>query len=126
MRYAHGVGKPLEPFYGELGRRVAQLRHDRGLSQQALGEAMKPRMTRASVANIENGKQRVLAHTFVELAEILRCELDVLAGRRDALPAADAQVVQRELEQKLKTAPRDVVERLTERLGLVAQRKTTR
>lgn len=88
---------------------------------------MKPRMTRASVANIENGKQRVLAHTFIDLATLLQCDLDVLAGRREVVPAADAVAVQRELEQKLRAhAPKDVVDRLTERLGLVAQRKPSR
>lgn len=118
------MAKPLEPFYEELGRRIAKLRAERGLSQEALGQAMTPRMTRASVANIENGKQRVLAHTFVELATLLQCDLGVLAGRREEAQMPDMTAVQREVEQKLKAhaAPKDVIDQLTERLGLVARK----
>lgn len=38
----------------------------RGMSQSDLGDAVG--LSRASVANIEAGRQRMLAHTLVELA----------------------------------------------------------
>jgi transcriptional regulator with XRE-family HTH domain len=117
------VGKQREPFYEDLGRRIARLRQQRGLTQEALGALMRPQMTRASLANIETGQQRVLAHTFVQLAEALSCDLDTLAGgREDRTPQSD--VVQRELERKLKDQiPKSVVEELTRNLGLLSARK---
>jgi transcriptional regulator with XRE-family HTH domain len=53
-------------------------------------------MTRASIANIEAGKQRVLAHTLVDLASALRLTLDQLAVGADVEAA--------ELEQELQQA----------------------
>jgi transcriptional regulator with XRE-family HTH domain len=118
------VGKQREPFYEELGRQIAYLRQKRGISQAALGALMRPQMTRASIANIETGKQRVLAHTFVQLAGALACDLETLAGDRENKPA-QSNDVQRELEEKLKKnkIPKSIVDELTRSLGLALARK---
>jgi transcriptional regulator with XRE-family HTH domain len=60
-----------EPFYSALGKRISEVRERRGLSQARLGEMLKPPVTRGSIANVESGKQRVLAHTLVDLAAAL-------------------------------------------------------
>ncbi len=59
---------PVEPFYAELGRRIAVAREGKGWTQQHLGASLKPQHTRASIANLEKGKQRILTHTLVDLA----------------------------------------------------------
>lgn len=62
----------IEPFYGVVGRRLQQLRTAAGLTQEQLGNLLVPTMTRASIANIETGKQRLLAKTLVDLAAALK------------------------------------------------------
>jgi transcriptional regulator with XRE-family HTH domain len=76
---------PVQPerFYIEVGRRIQGLRSSKGLTQAELGLRLDPPVTRASVANLESGRQRLLLHTFVQLAAILECEL------LDLVPASD-------------------------------------
>lgn len=84
------------------------------MTQQQLGEALDPPTTRASIANIEAGKQRVLAHTVVQLADALG------AFVKDLLPNSDeirVDTIREELLQKLELPDkqlRRVVEKLTQ------------
>ncbi len=61
----------IEDFYAQLGAAVRRGRQERGMTQSALAARLVPAVTRASIANLELGQQRVLAHTLVQLAEIL-------------------------------------------------------
>ena len=63
------VGTAIEPFYLELGRRIQKAREHAGLTQQQLGSLLQPPVTRASIANIESGKQRVLCHTLAGIGQ---------------------------------------------------------
>ena len=54
------MAKPTEPCYLLFGARVRQLREVLGMTQDDLRR--KIGLTRASIANIEAGKQRVLLH----------------------------------------------------------------
>ena len=65
----------IEPFYSEVGRRIKERREKRGLTQEALGKALTPPMSRVSIANIELGNQRILSHSFVQIANELNVEL---------------------------------------------------
>lgn len=71
----------IEPFYAEFGSRLAQLRFAQRLSQADVGRPLG--LTRASVANIESGKQRVLAHQIPILAETLKCTAAQLFGEKE-------------------------------------------
>src|SRR5689334_10692445 len=85
----------LEPFYRELGRRIRELRISKGLTQEDLGGLLEPPVTRASIANIEMGTQRVLAHTLAQLAEHLGTTLQELTpsiGPDAAIPDEDESI----------------------------------
>jgi transcriptional regulator with XRE-family HTH domain len=68
----------IEPFYLLLGKRVRLAREAAGLSQTDLGLLLRPPMGRASIANIEAAKQRVLAHTVVQLGRALGATVSFL------------------------------------------------
>ena len=59
-----------QAFYAEVGRRIRQTREERGLTQEVLAELVS--LTRTSITNIEKGRQKILAHTLVDLATALR------------------------------------------------------
>jgi transcriptional regulator with XRE-family HTH domain len=54
-----------DKFYSDLGRRLRIARDDLGLTQQQVADQVG--LVRASIANIERGRQRLLLHTFVDL-----------------------------------------------------------
>jgi transcriptional regulator with XRE-family HTH domain len=97
--------KKIEPFYEALGQKIQKIREDRKMTQAQLGLLLDPPSTRASIANIENGKQRVLAHTLSQLARSLKVEVVELIPvsiDRDKIPSATE--VERELRRKLNLA----------------------
>lgn len=65
------MAEQIEPFYKDLGRQIRLLRAKREMTQEDLAERVVPRVTRAAIANIEGGKQRVLAHMLWQLADAL-------------------------------------------------------
>jgi DNA-binding XRE family transcriptional regulator len=88
-----------DPFYEAVGKHIHGFRVTRGLTQGELGLRLGPPVTRASIANLENGRQRLLLHTAVQIAQILGCDL------RDLLPAcasASEPRVQSDMAQELK------------------------
>ena len=110
--------KPADDlFYRELGQRIRTFRTEQGLTQAALGLRLDPPVTRAAIANVEKGKQRVLAHTLVQLAQILRVEIHGLLPTVSSLRSTSVQQkdLERELKKKLVVSSA-VVKRLSERL----------
>jgi transcriptional regulator with XRE-family HTH domain len=107
----------IEPFYLELGRRIHDRRKQKGLTQEKLGELLDPQVTRASIANIEMGAQRVLAHTLVQLAFHLGSSVpdllpsvEIKANGRD-----ERAVIFKELNKQLNLSPKQV-EQLVKKL----------
>jgi transcriptional regulator with XRE-family HTH domain len=70
----------IEGFYEQLGATVRRCRLERGLTQGDLASRLVPAVTRASIANLELGRQRVLAHTVAQLSEILNVPVTELFG----------------------------------------------
>lgn len=105
-----------DAFYASLGRRVQDLRKARGLTQEQLGSLIVPSVTRASIANIEAGKQGVLTYTLVQLSRALATTPQELLPRevRDEDPALRDRV-QHELAKRL-SVPAETSRRLTEKL----------
>lgn len=71
-----------ESIYKQLGRAVASRRTALKLTQSALGDRVG--LSRASIANIESGRQNVLLHQVYDLAGALEC-----AQLADILPRPD-------------------------------------
>ncbi|MDE0101569.1 MAG: helix-turn-helix transcriptional regulator [Bryobacterales bacterium] len=59
-------------FYRRFGRRLSEARRAAGLSQADLAVAIK--LTRPSVSNIEQGRQKVLLHTFGKILAVLNVQ----------------------------------------------------
>ncbi|MGB3934520.1 MAG: helix-turn-helix domain-containing protein [Burkholderiales bacterium] len=72
-------------FFRELAERIAQLRKEQGLTQQALAEAIGT--TQQQVASYEVARLRVPASLLPRLARALGVSLEVLIGE-DQRPAA--------------------------------------
>jgi transcriptional regulator with XRE-family HTH domain len=61
-----------EPVYLEIGNRIERLREAKGLSQSELARRLrKCGLGRAAVSNIESGRQRLMLHVLLEIAEVL-------------------------------------------------------
>jgi transcriptional regulator with XRE-family HTH domain len=63
-------------LYAGIGQRIRDLRVERGLTQTRLAELLS--LSRTSVTNIENGRQKLLVHTMVEIATILEVDASAL------------------------------------------------
>lgn len=98
----------VEPFYAEVGQRIQKFRNDRKLSQTALGLLLIPKVTRASIANIETGKQRILAHTLVQLADALEIPLTDIVPPQKQTPQIVADTLAAEFAKKLKLPPQAI------------------
>jgi len=95
----------IEPFYQDLGHKIQQLRMSNRMTQEELGRELRPQLKRASIANIETGKQRVLSHTLIELARVLRTTVEDLLPKSPSaseIMSPTAGAVERELQEKLK------------------------
>lgn len=65
-----------QAFYQELGRRIRDARKKGRLTQEAL--AARIALTRTTVTNIEKGRQQILVHTLVDIAEALNVAPEAL------------------------------------------------
>lgn len=59
-------------FYKDFGRRLREARKAADLTQMALAERVG--LSRASITNIENGRQHIHLHTFMILAEAVNAD----------------------------------------------------
>ena len=77
-----------DEIYATLGRRVRTRREDLRLTQAEL--SAKIGLSRASIANIEGGRQAVLVHQFLALAEALTIPpMDLIPSTQPAINPPD-------------------------------------
>lgn len=95
------VPREIEPIYDRLGALVRSVRTKRGMSQEALGKALEPKVTRATVANIEAGHQRVFLHTALRLASVLDFDLVDFVSAGSPAPRPAGNTLANELAEKL-------------------------
>lgn len=90
----------IEGCYAGVGARIRALRLSCGWSQAQLGSLLKPPQSRASVANIEAAKQRLLVHTAVQFARIFDVGLDgLLDGRSPVEVEKESRVESKEYDE---------------------------
>lgn len=76
--------------YERIGQAVAHYRTRSGLSQAALAAAIG--LTRTSISNIEKGRQKMLVHTLLEIANALSISsADLIPADTNHLPETDAR-----------------------------------
>jgi transcriptional regulator with XRE-family HTH domain len=103
-----GLVPAIEPFYRGMGKRIQEARERAGLTQEQLGRRLTPPMTRASIANIESAKQRVLCHTLVALCDVLSVPTSEIL-----IASESAGTIEAELKRKLgRTASARVLSKL--------------
>jgi ribosome-binding protein aMBF1 (putative translation factor) len=94
------VPREIEPVYERLGVLVRNHRSRLEMSQETLGRSLEPPMTRASVANIESGQQRVFLHTAMRLSSVLGFDLgEAIAEVQGSKP--NSKELASELAEKL-------------------------
>lgn len=81
-------------LYRLLGQRIQAARFATGKSQRALAEELG--MSRASMVNIENGRQHTPLHVIWQIAERLDVEAQsLLPSRRDYMASSEPVVLDR-------------------------------
>jgi len=90
----------LRRFYARLGANVRSIRVGAGLSQAVLAERIG--FTRASVSNLEAGRQRIALHLFVQIAQALGVEPSRLLPGLSSRPEPD---VLEDLQQHIVHVP---------------------
>lgn len=91
-------------FYRELGSKVRGRRIKLGLSQAALAGGLN--LSRASISNVEAGRQRLLTHQVVELSRLLDMPPADLIGPVDGDNRRDPEG---ELHNALRVRARELV-----------------
>jgi transcriptional regulator with XRE-family HTH domain len=82
------MGQDEQQFFKELGARIAQLRKEAGLSQQAVADALE--LPQQTYANYEVARARPPVSMLPPLAELFGTSVDELSGSTTRLPPASA------------------------------------
>lgn len=77
-------------FYRKFGQLVRQYRRRLKITQVEL--AARSNVSRASIANIETGRQKILLHQVYNLAESLEIEPQILLPELEPIPAPSADL----------------------------------
>ncbi len=84
-----------EPIYAQIGRRISVIRELRAVTQEEVGNACSPKLARAGIANMETGKQRIMVHHLLSIAQFLNVPVTFLLsgaerrGKGKRLPSPD-------------------------------------
>lgn len=78
----------------EIGRRVRQLRKERGITQDDLGKILGDKTTgkplsRGQVSNLETGKRNFNIHQIKALADFFRVSIETLGFESDQIETVD-------------------------------------
>jgi transcriptional regulator with XRE-family HTH domain len=115
-----------DDLYGELGRRIREARELTGerLSQEKLAKRLK--LSRASIVNIEAGRQHAPVHLLWQIAEILGTDLTLLIPRREDLSLpANSTPLDQEMAKQIEDAAQGNQETTKLLSGFVSKMKTT-
>ena len=94
-------------IYGPLGRNVRRARLEAGFSQKRVADAVG--MSRAAIATIEAGKQRIWVDTLAKLAHVLRVPVSDFFDEAPK-PAPGGLTIKQQLADKLGCTPKKAQE----------------
>jgi transcriptional regulator with XRE-family HTH domain len=103
-------------FYKQVGERIRS-RRGKNLSQEALASAIG--LTRTSISNIEKGRQKMLLHTFADIADALKVDAVSL------LPAARTSAAEPVGADTLAKLPENERAYIESAIGIKLQEKET-
>lgn len=86
-----------EVVYAEIGRRIEFLRTDRRVSQSDLARRLRHPLTRAAISNMESGRQRILVHVLLEIADALEVDPRELLPHGAAATESPAESIESQL-----------------------------
>lgn len=90
-------------LYRELGRKIRQAREGLHLSQDSLATRLD--ISRASMVNIEAGRQRAPLHLLWQIAELLETELtSLIPSRQELLVPRNQMQLDKEMMKKIEEA----------------------
>lgn len=72
----------IQPIYRQFGQNLRFRRLDLGLTQEAMAKRMK--ISRSSLVNIEQGRQRLLLHDAFRFARMLKIDFQRLVPQTKA------------------------------------------
>jgi transcriptional regulator with XRE-family HTH domain len=84
-------------FYEALGKRIQEARRSTGATQSELAAAAN--LTRASLANIESGRQQLLVHHLVAIAAATDTTIEALVPS-SSTPAVNIEQLARDLPRE--------------------------
>ena len=114
----------FEELYREVGRRLRQARETQGLSQEKLAAQLG--LSRASVVNIEAGRQRAPMHLLWQLSETLGTDLSLLIPRREELfPSAKVASLEPGMVKQIKEAANGSADTIKALTRFVSKLKAT-
>lgn len=90
----------LDEFYSNLGKKIQQERGRLKKTQEQLADYLD--LNRTSVTNIEKGKQRILLHTFLQIADFLEMEPN------DLIPVSEGPRKAKKLSNMVPTEASDI------------------
>ncbi|MGA7314996.1 MAG: helix-turn-helix domain-containing protein [Silvibacterium sp.] len=109
----------IDELYAEVGRKLRQARVTQGLSQEKLAQQLG--ISRASVVNVEAGRQRAPLHLLWQFSETLATDLNLLIPRREELsPTAKESALDPAMVKQIREAANsdpDAVKALTRLVG---------
>lgn len=114
-----------DELYGRLGRNIRDARLRTGeLSQEKLAKRLE--LSRASIVNIEAGRQHAPLHLLWQIAEVLGTDLALLIPRReDLVLPANPIPLDEEMARQIEAAAQGNQETAKLLSGFVSKMKTT-
>lgn len=88
----------LELFYTEVGKLIREERIKQELTQGDLAEK-DDTITRTMIANIETGRQQILLHTFITIADALEVSFEKLLPKNKIGKNIDKNIVKKEFSK---------------------------
>jgi len=82
-----------QEFYLDVGSRIKRSRENKCLTQEALATLID--LSRATLANIESGRQKILLDKFVAISKALNVSI------QDLLPSAHENITAEQINTKL-------------------------